>query len=257
VGVRDLNQDGANEILVGTQNMELHLYDAAWNLLSRARRAVLHGSIDFHTVDADLDGKLELFATDHYGRVQTFRHDGSKDASFYTSIGDMQATLADLDGDGRVELIYGSSTGDLLCTKLPESGPWQRGAKTLWRFDNFGYGVNRLRSADVDADGSPEIVVASEMGYLFVLDREGNLEWQDRVGTGIVDALVVGSDGPRLAYFDQSGTFCLASGDGGTRKRRALGFTPVTAVQLGDAVLVAGAGKVVCYRVEEAWEESL
>ena len=251
VAVSDLDRDGQNEIILGTQNFELHVYNAAWRQLSRARRAVLHGSIDFLTVDADLDGKLEIFATDHYGRVQVFRHDGSKAAAFYSSIGDMQATLADLDGDDRVEVIYGSSTGDLLCTKLPATGSWQRGSKTLWRFDNFGYGASRLRSADVDSDGNTEIIVASQTGYLYVLDGTGRVKWQDRAGTEIVEALVLREQQPRLAYFDHSGVLTLATGDGEMRKRIALDLIPVVAVQLGEAIVVGAGSEIRSFQISQ------
>ncbi len=247
VAVRDLDRDGRNEIILGTENFELHVYDAAWRQLSRARRAVLHGSVDFLTADADLDGKLEIFATDHYGRVQVFRHDGSKAGAFYTSIGDMQATLADLDGDGRAEMIHGSSTGDLLCTKLPASGSWHRDSKTLWRFDNFGYGVNRLRSADVDSDGNAEVVVASQTGYLHVLDGQGRVKWQDRAGTDIVEVLVLRDAEPRLAYFDRSGVLTVATGEGKVQKRIALNLVPIAAIQLGDTILLGTGSQVVCF----------
>ncbi len=240
---------------MGTQNFELHLYNAAWNQLARARRAVLHGSIDFHTVDADLDGKLEIFATDHYGRIESFRHDGSKAGSFFTSIGDMQAALADLDGDRRVELIHGSSTGDLVCTKLAAAAPWSSDARTLWRFDNFGYGVNRLRSADIDSDGKPEVLVASETGSFYVLDGDGRIEWQDRVGSGIVEALVLRDQEPRLAYVDHSGILCLATGDGQIRRRLSLDFTPIMAEQLADSLLVATNDRVLSYNIHELWKK--
>jgi hypothetical protein len=67
-----------------------------------------------HIADADLDGKLEVFATDHYGYLHAFRHDGSKAGSFYTSIGDMQATLA---GDHRAT---DGRTGALFLNKLDQ-----------------------------------------------------------------------------------------------------------------------------------------
>ena len=255
IAVRDLEQDGRNEIILGTQNYELHGYDASWNQLFKARRAVLHGSIDFHVVDADLDGKLDIFATDHYGHLQAFQHDGSKRGSFYTSIGDMQANLADLDGDGRVELVYGSSTGDLVCTKLPREGHWQRNAKMLWRFDNFGYGVNRLRSFDMDADGNAEIALASQTGYVYVLDGQGRVKWQDRAGADIVELLVLDDAPARLAYFDRRGVLTLATGDGKTRKRIALNITPIVAVQLDDRIVVGSESRVIAFRIDDLWSK--
>ncbi|HID23381.1 MAG TPA: VCBS repeat-containing protein, partial [Planctomycetaceae bacterium] len=256
VGVRDLDRDGTNEILVGTQNYELHLYDARWRMLARTRRAVLHGSIDFLTADADGDGKLEIFATDHYGRVQAFEHDGTKAAAFYTSIGDMQATLVDLDGDGRIELVYGSSTGDLVATKLPPGRVSGRGAKTLWRFDNFGYAVNRLRAADLDADGKPEVAVASGSGYLYVLDSGGKVEWQDRAGTDIVETVLLHDAPARLAYLDLGGTLTLASGDGSLRKRLPLAIAPRVASVLRGTLVIGSDGHLSAFSIRELLQAS-
>jgi len=261
VAVRDLDQNGRNEILVGTQNYELHIYDAQWNMLARTRRAVLHGSIDFITADVDADGKLELFATDHYGRVQAFEHDGSKAAAFYTSIGDMQATLADLDQDGQLDLIYGSSTGDMVATKLPPGKVSRRGAKTLWRFDNFGYAVNRIRAADLTQNGRPEVIVASGTGYLYVLDADGQLIWQDPAGTDIVEALVLEhptdtsrpNPAPRLAYFDRGGTLTLATSDGRRRKQFQLGQQPRLAIQRGEILVVGFTRSVSAYSIRQLW----
>jgi hypothetical protein len=255
VAVRDLDRDARNEILVGTQNFELHCYDPSWKLLWKARRAVLHGSIDFHLLDADRDGNLEVVATDHYGYVTAYRHNGKKVGSFYTSIGDAQAVLGDLDGDERVELVYGSSTGDLRCAKIAPNEAWQQGP-TLWQFNNFGYGVNRLRCDDLDGDGKKEIVLASQTGYLYVLDGQGRVRWQDLAGTEIVEAVVLSGAAPRIAYFDAQGVLTLASGDGLLRKRVRLNLVPRVALQLGDSLVVGAGSDVVSYSITELWSRA-
>ena len=253
VAVRDLDQNGTNEILLGTQNFELHIYDPAWKLLSRTRRAVLHGSIDFFTADADGDGKLEIFATDHYGHVHVFRHDGTSAGDFYTSIGDACAVLAERPPDRKLDLIYGSSSGDLVCVQLPSTVPWSRGAVPRWRFDNFGYGANRLRAADLDGDGNVEVVIASQTGYLYVLDKDGRVRWQDRAGTDIVEALVLREVQPQLAYLDRGGLLTLATGDGATRKRISTGLVAPLAVQHGDLLVVGAGCELRAFSIASLW----
>ena len=237
--VRDLDCDGTNEIIVGTKNFELRVYDANWRQLARARKAVPHGSIDFHTVDANGDGQFEIVTTDRYGSVCVFGRDCKKLGHFYTSIGDMQAAVADLEGDGNLEVVCGSSTGDLICKRLPKGSSWRgRGAETVWRFDNFGYGVNRLRAADLDGDGKLEVVVASQTGYLYVLGADGEVRWQDRAGADVVEAVVLADR--RLVYLDGDGVMTLATGDGKTRTRFGLKTQPNQAVQMGSTIVIGG-----------------
>ncbi len=239
--VADLDQDGKNEIVVGTQSYELRIYDADWRLKSTTRKAVYHGSLDFQALDANGDGKLEIFTTDRYGFVAAYDSEGKVLTRIYTSIGDMQMAVADLDGDGNVEVVAGSSTGDMLCRRLVKGKKWAGdGAPLLWRFDNFGYGVNRLRAADIDGDGQQEVIVASQTGYLYVLSPGGKVKWQDRAGADVVEVVVL-ADGPsRLAYFDRDGVVTFASGDGAERVRVMLPFQPLCAMAMGSRVVVGG-----------------
>jgi len=247
--VRDLDGDGAPEIAIGMKSFDLRVYDAAWRLLGLARRAVVHGSTGLAAVDANGDGKLEILLGDRYGSVHLYGCDARNLGSFYTSIGDMQAAAADLDGDGRIEVVGGSSTGDLACYRMTEEGKLPP-RPSLWRFDNFGYGVNRLRAADVDGDGRAEVIVASQTGFLYVLAHDGSLKWRDRAGGDIVEVLVL-EDGPfRLACFDGDGVLALASGDGKTRRRFDLGMSVRTAVQANTMFVVGGDSRVSAFRAD-------
>jgi len=245
--VADLNRDGKPEIILGTQTMELRIYTPAWKALALTRRAVLHGSIDFMPIDLDGDGKQELVATDHYGRVSIFAADGKRLAGLYTSIGDMQAAVADIDGDGRYELAAGSSTGDLVCWRLPRTPKGRLGpVEKLWRFDNFGYGVNRLRTADVNGDGRPEVLVASQTGYVYALDAKGKSVWRCRVGDDVVECLVLPDN--RILALDRGGGAVVLGFDGVERSRRDLGMTPARAVPCGDRIIVGGPDRIAAYR---------
>ncbi len=245
--VADLDRDGTPEIILGTQTMELRIYTPGWKTLALTRRAVLHGSIDFMPIDLDADGKQELVATDHYGRVSVFAADGKRLAGLYTSIGDMQAAVADMDGDGQFELVAGSSTGDLVCWRLPRTAKGRLGpAEKLWRFDNFGYGVNRLRTVDVNGDGKPEVLAASQTGYIYALDAKGKTLWRRRVGADAVECLVLSNE--RTLVFDRGGDAVLLGFDGSEKRRMRLGMTPARAVLCGDRFIVGGPGRISAYR---------
>ncbi len=240
----DLDQDGTPEIVLGTESMELRIYDSAWNRLALVRQAVLHGSMDFQGVDVDGDGRLELLATNRYGSVTVHAADGKRLGQFYTSIGDMQAVAADLDGDGRLELAAGSSTGDLICWRLPARGPL-REAEIAWRFDNFGYGVNRMRATDLDGDGTPEIVVASQTGYVYALTGAGRLLWQVRAGGDVVELVILPER--RLLAVDRSGAARVIGPDGVPLQQLNFGFTPTRAALCGNLIVAGGAGRIAAF----------
>jgi hypothetical protein len=73
---------------------------------------------------------------------------------------------ADLDGDGRRELLFGD--GRSLRVLGERSGK----PRELWRFE-FGRRVGEPVIADVDGDGQAEILVAVEDGKLYCLKGEG------------------------------------------------------------------------------------
>ncbi len=83
--------------------------------------------------------------------------------------------------------------------------------KTLWSFDNYGYPVERIRCADVDGDGRPEILIASGTGYVYCLDARGVLLWQRRLGLAVHDLvladgiIVAGTEDGEIHALDGSG----------------------------------------------------
>jgi len=83
--------------------------------------------------------------------------------------------------------------------------------KTLSRFDNYDYAVERIRCADVDGDGRPEILIASATGYVYCLDARGRLLWQRKLGLAVHDLvladgiIVAGTEDGEVHAIDGSG----------------------------------------------------
>ncbi len=254
--VADLDGDGTPEIILGTQSMELRIFSPDWKPLALTRRAVLHGSIDFIPVDLEGNGRRELVATDHYGRVSIFGADGRRLASVYTSIGDMQAAVADIDGDGQYELAAGSSTGDFVCARIPVVRAGKKArigrVRPIWRFDNFGYGVNRIRSADCNGDGRPDFLVASATGYLYAIGAKGKVLWQHRVGVDVTDCRVLSSGAAgrakRILALDRSGVAVILGLDGTEKARIPVLPPPLRALLCGDRLVVGDPSGIRAYR---------
>jgi len=251
--VQDLDGDGRDEIVVSSMDFQVRIFDAEWCEKSRRTpgyNPAVHGSLELQALDTDGDGRLEVFVSNRYGGLRVVDSQGQMLGSYFTNIGNVQAVVADLGRDGRFEAVNGSSTGDLVCWRMsggnwPKRRVWRNDASRLWSFDNFGYGVNRLRAVDLDGDGRLEVVVASQTGYLYVLDAAGDVKWQDRAGTDVVEVVVLERSPWRLAYFDRGGTMTLATGDGNTRRRLDLGVSPCQAVPVGDSIAVAAEDQII------------
>lgn len=77
--------------------------------------------------------------------------------------------VADLDADGRSEILFGSTDGR--ARLLNADG------KVLWTFET-GDEVWAVGSADLDGDGKRELLAGSDDAYVYALDRDGRLVWK-------------------------------------------------------------------------------
>jgi outer membrane protein assembly factor BamB len=180
----DQDGDGVDDMIVTTlASMESRGFTPDMKRLWRTL-AAYHGCIEMAVEDVDRDGKPEIVIANKYGAVFVLHPDGRKLMNSSTSIGDVTFALGDLTGDGRSEIVHGSSTGDLIAVNLQN--------KTLWSFNNYGYPVERIRCADLNGDGRPEVLVASGTGYLYCLDAAGALLWQRRLGLAVHDVALAG-----------------------------------------------------------------
>jgi hypothetical protein len=180
----DSDADGVDDMLITTL-ASMEAQGLSPDATKRWRNiAAYHGCMEMAVRDLDQDGKPEIVIANKYGSVTILRPDGSTVMSSLTSIGDVTFGLGDLNGDGRTEVVHGSSTGDLIAVGLKR--------ETLWKFDNYGYPVERIVVADLDGDGRPEILVASGTGYLYCLAADGSRRWERRLGLAVHDVAVLG-----------------------------------------------------------------
>jgi len=224
------------------------------NPIGRGERCALHGGMDLFAVDVNGDGVKEVLSTDRYGHLHTMDHEGTRIFAWYSSIGDMQAAVGDMDGDGRIEGAYGSATGDLHVRRYLTGEDGKLTSEGLWTFNNFGYPVNRLRIADLDGDGAGEVVVASGTGTLYVLDgrskNHGKVKWQRAAQTNVADVIVLGGERPRLAYIDSAGSVTVVDGNGANARERRLNGAPRFIAACGDRLVIALTNGVVALPIE-------
>jgi hypothetical protein len=171
----DLDGNGAKEIVFGTKN------DASGLKRLMALRydgtsppgfpVVVNGPVngDIAAGDLDRDGEMELVFSDAWRYVYVVRHDGTNYPGFpkltpYAASAEWVSSpaLADLDGDGRLEIIYTPSATGLSAKLVVISTNTAAGTSGQvwagWPVDLPGSTEASPVVGDLDGDGEPEIV---------------------------------------------------------------------------------------------------
>ena len=142
-------------------------------------RGAMPGPFEYHSsplfVDLDTDGLVDMITGTWRDRVRWYRNTGSKAAPAWTAADSSLVTLtrgsnaapalADLDGDGDLDMIVGEASGELNLFR-------NVGTKSAPRFelvsDTFQQIDTGRRStpafADMDGDGKPDMLLGSENG---------------------------------------------------------------------------------------------
>ncbi len=191
VGFGDINNDGRDDIVFGLGWYERPAGDPLTQQWTYHDDWDLHGSCPMLVYDVDGDGTNDLVWSDaHAYGIHLWRGKGP-DAQGKLQFEDQlidksfsQAhclTLADLDGDGSQELITGKRVrahngGDPGSSDPPIMRYYVWNAKTK-SFDGFtinegqaGGGL-QVRTADIDADGDIDIVVAGKDGTQILFNK--------------------------------------------------------------------------------------
>ena len=130
--------------------------------------------------DLDGDGDLDLLVGEASGSLNHYRNDGTSSAPVFTLISetfeDIKAgrrsapLLADVDGDGDLDLLVGTDEGGLVLFR-------NEGSRTAWRFvRDAGFApevppMSAPAAGDLNGDGRPELLVGNSGGGLVYLGR--------------------------------------------------------------------------------------
>ena len=171
----DLDHDGARDIVFGTKNDASgikRLFAMRWDgtFLPGFPKLMNGGiNVDIAAGDVDRDGRVELVTYDAQRYVYVVREDGTDYPGFpvrtpYTSSNDWATSpaLADLDGDGKLEIIYTPNATGLSSKIVVLSTNTADGTSGLvkagWPVDLPGSSEASPVVGDLDGDGVPEIV---------------------------------------------------------------------------------------------------
>jgi hypothetical protein len=143
--------------------------------------------------DLDSDTKQEIIGASSWGKITIFDADLKSPTWEITTSQDIGAlTVADTDGDGIPEILYGDGQwGKIHCydavTRLER-----------WAINNPEHGVTAIAVADVDGDSKLEVVwgagaTSTGPDYLYIADiKTGQSKWQSMDIVGPLSAVDVG-----------------------------------------------------------------
>ncbi|MFZ8833031.1 MAG: FG-GAP-like repeat-containing protein [Candidatus Caldipriscus sp.] len=194
VAIADINNDGQYEVVtVGYSG-------GSWRVI--VLRATDGAFLWDYTVgsqgnpaiaDLDNDGYKEIVVATYNGMLYALRHNGtlywSRNMGFgsnASNIGSINSpTIADLDGDGWKEIVYGHYylTGGLCSSSYVRVLRGTDGS-TIWSYSGpcSGYQFHSRKIADIDNDGQIEIILTGAFygpsPYIVVLNgATGAVEW--------------------------------------------------------------------------------
>lgn len=212
----DLNGDGVDELVVGRSpgdHERLFIYDFDGSNL-RVIQGLFSGWGDSRGVsalavgDIDGDGKDEIAVGRNAGdnsrvvilddMTQAFRSLSSLGEGWGDSRAASALAMADVDGDGRAELVVGRNAGDnargmlMLKSSSDPFAPFEvvREFGTSWGDDR---GTTALAFSDLNADGAPDIAAGRNPGdnvrvQVMGLDRALQQVWSMELGNGWGDS---------------------------------------------------------------------
>ncbi len=225
----DLDGDGAQEVVAGSDDWHYHALSEQGKLLWRfnAVHACIHGAAG----DFDGDGKDDIIAGSEYYGLRLCDHAGKRFGGAGGGPVVSASAAFDLDDDGADEAFIAMEDASLRC--------FRRG-KLAWRV-NVGGAATGVAPLDINGDGKPEVICASESFSVYAFKADGSLAWRTPLpecARGIAIAggkIVVGCDDGRAYVLDARGKI-LAS---------AALAAPVTAVGALGRAAVAAAGREV------------
>ncbi len=255
----DLNGDGRAEVIVGNLLAnQVEAYDASLRSLSGWPQAV-GGGVRAAAAVADLDGdrQPEVLVGAEDGRLYAWHANGTALAGWPISVGvDLDTSyrllatpaVGDLDGDGQPEVVVPLADGRLYAFNAdgsPRSG-WPVSIGEL--YDAYASQVlnSSPRIDDLDGNGSPEVIVGSTNGNVYVFGADGSSRWAFTTDDMVLATPTVADFNPtrpghEVAIGSGDGYVYLLAADGTRLWRRSTGWTvrssPLAADVDGDGDL--------------------
>lgn len=173
----DINNDGRDEILMGSAGSGIYAFDCAGNSLWECRTGGpvnstpafgILGRESLPTLAVGCNDS-SLYAISAEGRVLwKYSYDYPIDS---------RIRIADIDDDGRNEIVFGSAGNSVVVLDCE--------GRRKWSYLTEGAVSGAAGIGVLSHGGMPKIVAGSKDSHIYVLDHLGNLEWKYRTN-GII-----------------------------------------------------------------------
>jgi len=170
----DLNMDGEKDFVVWDNHAITRAYSIKTHALLWEKTLGYGTAISPAIGDLNGDGKPEIvFASVVSGGINVLRGDGSILWTNSTYLNVYHSpSLLDVDGDGLLDVVIGDSGRHAITAFKGSTGAW------LWETILPGtWSQGPIVNADIDSDGTKEILVGSDSGLNSLNSKTGAIEW--------------------------------------------------------------------------------
>jgi outer membrane protein assembly factor BamB/3-methyladenine DNA glycosylase AlkC len=214
----DVDGDGKNEVVVGSEDKCVYLLDWGGNLKWKyqARDRIFQ----IYAADIDNDGWVEIIAGSEDKNIYVLDCNGLLKARYEMPDFVRSIYACDVDGDNATEMIIGCFDNHVYVLDSQGREKWRyrtndkvrtvyaedidgdgcvevmagSGDRNLYVFDGQGtlkwqyqtnHWVRSICTSDIDRDGEMEVLLGSDDRYMYALDNRGNPLWKYRTGNWV------------------------------------------------------------------------
>ncbi len=182
--VSDINQDGRDEVIVGSEDRCIHVIESdtgklLWKYSTDAWVRTVYA------FDVDNDGAVEILGGSGDKYLYVLDNTGSLKWKYNAESKIYALVVADLDGDGTNEILISTDAKDLYVLTPDLQKKWQ------FKPENR---ILSIAVADLNGDGHLEVIAGSEDKHLYFLNDQGELLWKYNLGARAFNVFLIDLD---------------------------------------------------------------